>query len=226
MTQTTRTEDDHIGETRQKLIKAALPHVAFDGWSSQTLDVAVSETGVDPSLARLAFPRGGLDMALSFHRAKDREMVETLRESGLSNMRIRDRIALCVRKRIELVADDREAVRRGATLFALPMHAPEGARAMWETADHIWTLCGDTATDYNWYTKRAILSGVYSSTILYWLGDDEPDHLRTWDFLDRRIEDVMQFEKLKATVRDNPVAKAVLALPNAMLGMIKAPGAR
>lgn len=226
MTDAPKTEDDHISEAREKLLDAALPHVAFDGWSRSSLDQAVADSGVSLELARLAFPRGGIDMALAFHRARDAQLVEELSSRGLDTMRIRDRVTFCVRRRIELIADDREAVRRGATLFALPTNAPEGARAMWETADKIWTLCGDTSTDYNYYTKRMILSGVYSSTVLFWLGDDDPGSQATWAFLDRRIEDVMRFEKMKAAVRSNPVGKAVMAVPNALLGFIKAPGAR
>lgn len=221
-----KSEAEHLAETRERVIEAALPHVAFDGWSETTLSEAIRDSAVDPGLARLAFPRGGVDMALAFHRLMDRRLEEELAATDLAALRIRDRVTHCVRRRIELVADDREAVRRGATLFALPIYAADGARAMWETSDLIWRLCGDTATDYNWYTKRMILSGVYSSTVLYWLGDNDPDARATWDFLDRRIENVMQFEKTKARLRDNPLAKAAFAVPNAFLGMVRAPSAR
>ena len=222
----TRTEDDHLTDARARLLAAALPHVAFDGWSRETLNQAVADSGVDAGLARLAFPRGGIDMALGFHRQMDKALEDDLSARDLGAMRIRERVTFCVRRRIELVQSEREAVRRGATLFALPMNMPEGARAMWETADVIWRLCGDTATDYNWYTKRAILSGVYSSTVLFWLGDQDPHAAATWEFLDRRIEDVMQFEKVKAQMRDNPLTRAAFAVPNAILSAIKAPGSR
>ena len=139
-------------------------------------------------------------------------------------MRIRQRITHCVRRRIELVADHREAVRRAAALFSLPHHAPDGARAIWETADLIWTRCGDTATDYNWYTKRAILSSVHSATVLFWLGDQDPRAQATWDFLDRRIENVMQFEKVKSKVQKNPLARMALWGPSQMLKLVRAPG--
>ena len=218
-----KTENDHLAETRAAVVAAALPHVAFDGWSETLLSEAIVESGVEPGLARLAFPRGAVDLALAFHRLMDARLEEDLNPADLGAMRIRERVTHCVRTRIELVADEREAVRRGATLFALPMHAPDGAKAIWETADLIWRLCGDTATDYNWYTKRAILSGVYGSTVLYWLGDQDPDFAPTWAFLDRRIEDVMRFEKAKAGARENPLARAAFALPGALLGMIKAP---
>ena len=223
-----KTENEHISETRERLIEAALPHVVFDGWSTATLDAAIAESGIDAALARLAFPRGGIDMALAFHRRADRALAEELApEAGgadLEDMRIRDRITHCVRRRIELVAEHRDAVRRGATLLALPLHAPEGARAIWETADIIWTACGDTATDYNWYSKRMILSSVFSATVLYWLGDTTPDSANTWAFLERRIEDVMSFEKTKAQLKENPLVRAAMWGPMQVLNLVRAPG--
>jgi len=224
-----KTEDEHISDARERLIAAALPHVVFDGWSNATLDAAIADTGdesgIDAGLARLAFPRGGIDMVLAFHRRADRALATELETANLADMAIRDRIAHCVRRRIELVAGHRDAVRRGATLLALPLHAPEGARAIWETADIIWTACGDTATDYNWYTKRMILSSVFSATVLYWLGDASPDFTNTWAFLERRIEDVMRFEKTKAQLNENPLVRAAMWGPMQVLNMVRAPGA-
>jgi ubiquinone biosynthesis protein COQ9 len=219
-----KTENEHISGARERLIEAALPHVVFDGWSAATLKAAIDESGTDAGLARLAFPRGGIDMALAFHRRADRALSGELAETSLADMRIRDRITHCVRRRIELVADHREAVRRGATLLALPLNAPEGARAIWETADIIWTVCGDTATDYNWYTKRMILGSVYSATVLFWLGDTSPNFSSTWAFLDRRIEDVMRFEKTKAQLNENPLVRAAMWGPMQVLGLLRKPG--
>ena len=225
-----KTENEHISQARDRLIEAALPHVVFDGWTTATLDAAIAESGVDAGLAKQAFPRGGIDMALAFHRRADRALAAELSGTNLAEMRIRDRITHCVRRRIELVAEHRDAVRRGATLLALPLHAPEGARAIWETADIIWTACGDTSTDYNWYTKRMILGSVYSATMLYWLGDTSPDPANpwanSWAFLDRRIEDVMRFEKTKAQLNENPLVRAAMWGPMQVLGAIKAPKPR
>ena len=220
-----KNEEEHLSEARERLIQAALPHVVFDGWSAATLDAAVADSGVDPGLARLAFPRAGIDMALTFHRRADRALADELAAADLADMRIRDRITHCVRRRIELVAEHRDAVRRGATLLALPNHAAEGARAIWETADIIWTACGDTATDYNWYTKRMILGSVFSATVLYWLGDASPNFANTWSFLERRIEDIMRFEKTKAQLNDNPLVRAAMWGPMQVLNMVRAPGA-
>jgi ubiquinone biosynthesis protein COQ9 len=173
-------------------------------------------------MARALYPRGGLDLALAYHRAGDSAMLEGLRaRNDLSDLRYRDRIALAVRLRLE--SADREAVRRAAALMALPQNAPEAARAMWATADAIWTALGDTSEDGNWYSKRAILSGVYSSTVLYWLGDDSEDCADTWDFLDRRIEDVMRFEKTKAQIKASPVLNATVGLPFRLLERMRKP---
>lgn len=218
-----KTESDHIAAAREQLIFAALPHVAFDGWSRQTLDQAIADSGVDRGLAAMAFPRGGADMALAFHRLMDDRLAEELAQVELARMKIRERITFSVRRRIELVADHRDAVRRGAVLLALPIHAKDSATAIWGTADLIWRLCGDTSSDYNWYSKRAILSSVYSATVLYWLGDESTGAQNTWGFLDRRIEDVMRFEKFKAQAQANPLARAAFWLPGQLLGMIRAP---
>ncbi|MGB4826204.1 MAG: COQ9 family protein, partial [Paracoccaceae bacterium] len=116
-----------------------------------------------------------------------------------------------------------ELVRRGTALFALPLHGPDGARAIWGTADAIWVALGDTSEDINWYSKRASLSAVYGATVLYWLGDDSTGHEATWDFLDRRIENVMQFEKAKAAFMANPLGKALISGPFKVLERIRAP---
>lgn len=205
-----------------RLLEAALMHVAFDGWTDATFRAAVADSGVDAALAKALYPRGGLDLAIAYHRRGDDLMREALAKADLAAMRFRDRVAHAVRLRIEAV-EDREAVRRGTTLFALPLHAAEGARLIWGTADAIWDALGDTSRDLNWYTKRATLSGVYSSTVLYWLGDDSPDHQATWDFLDRRIEDVMRFEKVKAQLRENPLSKAILSGPLKFMENIRKP---
>ncbi|MCP5089255.1 MAG: COQ9 family protein [Rhodobacteraceae bacterium] len=195
----------------------------FDGWGSETLAAAIEDSGVDPTLAGQACPRGGIDLAVAFHRQGDAAMVEALQAAKMEEMRYRDRIALGVRQRLEAVAENREAVRRGVALFALPLHAGDGAGLIWGTSDAIWNVLGDTSRDVNWYTKRATLSGVYSATVLFWLGDDSPGYAETWAFLDRRIDDVMQIESFKAKVRGNPLFKSFMAGPGRLFDHIKAP---
>ncbi|MEP2682834.1 MAG: COQ9 family protein [Sulfitobacter sp.] len=208
-------------DPKDQLLDAALMHVPFDGWSPATFNAAIKDSGLDPALARAVCPRGAVDLAVAYHRRGDAKMLEGLAQADLSELRFRDRIAKAVRLRLE--AGDREAIRRGSTLFALPHHAPEGAGLIWETSDKIWTALGDTSDDVNWYSKRATLSGVYSATLLYWLGDASEGHQATWSFLDRRIDDVMQIEKLKAQVRESPTFSRLMAGPNWLLSHIKAP---
>ncbi|MFX0543113.1 COQ9 family protein [Roseovarius sp. S4756] len=208
-------------DIKARMLEAAAAHVPFDGWSKSAFDAAARDAGIEPAVARAALPRGAVDLALAYHEAGDAAMLERLEAEDLSEMRFTDRIKSAVRWRIE--AGDREMVRRGSTLFALPQHAADGARAIWGTADKIWTALGDTSDDVNWYTKRATLAGVYGSTVLYWLGDDSLDNAATWEFLDRRIDDVMQIEKLKAKAKDNKLASALMAGPLKVLSHVRAP---
>ena len=211
-------------DIRAALLAAAVPHVAFDGWSDATFAAAAQGAGIDPGLAQAVCPRGAFDLALAYHAAGDAAMVARLAAADLSDLRFRDRIATAVRFRLE--GADREVVRRGTALFALPQHLAEGAQAIWGTADAIWVALADRSDDINYYSKRAILAGVYGATLLYWLGDASPGQAATWQFLDRRIENVMQFEKLKAAANANPLVKAFLAGPGSVLARIRAPGHR
>lgn len=204
-----------------RVLDAALAHVPFDGWSERTLKAAIAETEVAPGLARALFPRGGVDLALAYHQRGDDLMAAELAKLDLSTLPFRDRITRAVRLRLELA--DRELVRRGTTLFALPMHAADGARAIWGTADRIWTALGDTARDFSWYSKRATLSGVYASTVLYWLGDESADRHATWEFLDRRIDEVMQFGKMTKSLRENRLGDALMRGPGKIFESIRAP---
>lgn len=209
-------------DAKQQLLDAILTHVPFDGWTEESFRAAVADCNLDEGLARAICPRGAVDLAVAFHDRGDAAMLERLSSEDLSEYKFRDKIAAAVRFRLQAVPD-KEAVRRGVTLFSLPIHAADGAKAVWGTCDLIWDALGDTSDDVNWYTKRATLSGVYSSTLLFWLGDDSLDHQRTWEFLDRRIADVMQFEKLKAQVNKNPLFKPFLAVPNWLAGQVRAP---
>lgn len=206
-----------------RLLDAALPHVAFDGWSRATLAAAARDAGIDPELAHALFPRDGVDLAAAWHRRGDAEMVRALAEQDPGGLRIREKVALAVRLR--LGGTDREAVRRGSALFALPQNAADGLKALWGTADAIWTALGDTSQDGNWYSKRAILASAYGATVLYWLGDESPRQEASWAFLERRIDGIMRFEAAKAEVQKNPLLRGVFALPLAAMAVIRKPGA-
>lgn len=204
---------------KDQVLDAALAHVPFDGWSETSFRAAIADSGVDQNLARLCFPKGGVDLALAYHRRGDAAMAKALAAEDLSSLRFRERIARAVRLRIETA--DIELVRRGTTLFSLPQNALQGAGAIWGTADAIWSALGDTTRDLNWYSKRATLSAVYASTVLFWLGDDSPGQRATWEFLDRRISDVMEIEKIKAAVRENSIGKAVVTGPAKILESLR-----
>ncbi len=211
-----------MSNPKEQLLDSALAHVPFDGWSEMTFKAAIEDSGVDGTVARAICPRGAVDLAVAYHHRGDAQMLAALKDENLEEMRFRDRIARAVQLRLEHIGD-KEVVRRGTTLFALPQYAPDGAKLIWGTCDRIWEALGDTSEDINWYTKRATLSGVYTSTVLFWLGDTSEGYAATWAFLDRRIDNVMQIEKLKAQVNNNAALSKLLAGPHWLLSHVKAP---
>lgn len=187
-----------LDELRPLLVEAMLRHVPFDGWSEKAADAAGADLGLPAGRARLVFPDGAADMVGAYIDFADARMAHALAALDLPSRKIRDRITLAVRTRLEQAAFEREAVRRALGILGQPQNLGRSARTLWRTADAMWRAAGDTATDYNHYTKRLTLGGVYAATLLIWL-DDESDGLAdTWAFLDRRIGDVMRFEKTKA----------------------------
>ena len=191
----------HIDRVRAAILAAALPNVAFDGWTTRLMRDAADAAGVSHGEMRLAFPGGVLDLVDCFLADGDRRMEEALSRRDLSALKVRERITLAVRTRIEVDLAHREAVRRAVTMLALPLSGTAGPRALYRTVDVIWRAAGDRSTDVNFYTKRAVLAGVYSAVTLYWFADQSEGFSDTWAFLDKRIEDVMRLEKVKAGVR-------------------------
>ena len=194
---------------RGELLQASLAHVAFDGWSRTTLRAAARDLGVDPVLAFNAFPGGEAELISAFSTWADHQMLDALAKRDLAAMKVRQRIAAAVRLRLELLEQHREAVRRGLAFMALPPNAGLGLTCLYRTVDAIWYAAGDRATDYNFYTKRLLLAGVYSSTLLYWLDDASEGHEQTWAFLERRIAEV-----LKVGGRLGKAVTGVLDLPD------------
>lgn len=206
---------------KNKLLDALLMHVPFDGWSDAALQAAAADCDISMDAAHAAFARGPVDMALAYHQQGDAAMVARMQTTDLDALRYSDRIKAGVRFRLEVA--DRELVRKGMTLFALPQNASVGAGTVWGTCGLIWENLGDTSRDVNWYTKRATLSAVYSATILFWLGDDSEGNIDTWEFLDRRIDNVMRFEGFKRKTKDNGLVQAFMRGPGRILNQIKAP---
>ncbi len=192
---------DDPAELRDRLIEAALPHVVFDGWGREAALRGAEDLGLGPAEAMRAFPGGAGDMIRCHLSLADRRMTEALIDADLESMRVRDRIAFAVRTRLEQNAPHRDAVRRAMSYLAAPQNAGLAAQALYRTVDEIWWLAGDRSTDWNFYSKRGLLAGVYSSTLLFWLNDKSAGFEETWAFLDRRIADVMKAPKLMNAVK-------------------------
>lgn len=201
-------QNDPDQALREHLADAVASEAAFDGWNRLAVETAARQIGLPEGEAERLFPGGPIDVVSFVSARADRRAVAELEARGGAGLKIRDRIRTAVRLRIEQ-AGEREAVRRALALLALPFNAPVGLKLLYRTVDAIWYAAGDRSADFNFYTKRATLAGVYSSTLLYWLNDRSADSEATWGFLDRRIDDVMRFEKFKSRVRDwQPLGRA------------------
>jgi ubiquinone biosynthesis protein COQ9 len=202
--------------TRDKVLLATLPHVAFDGWTEAALGAGVKDAGFKPDMARRAFPSGVRELIEHFADWTDRRMAAALAKQDLAAMKVRERVASAVRARLTALAPHREAVRRLLAHLALPGRGAPAARLAWRAADAVWHAIGDRSADFNYYTKRALLVPVYATTMLYWLGDESDDFAATWGYLDRRIADVMKIPTLTKPVRE------VLTRVPSPLGLFKA----
>jgi ubiquinone biosynthesis protein COQ9 len=180
-------------------LAAALPEdAAFDGWTVRALGVTAQRLGIDPKIAALVFPGGAVEMIDAWFATIDTAMAETLSAETLAKMKIRERISALVEARLGVLAPRREALRRAQAILANPLNAPRSVQLGWRAADAMWRAAGDTATDYNHYTKRTILGSVYAATLLVFVNDDSDNWADTRAFLARRIEGIMKFEKAKA----------------------------
>ena len=189
--------DPTLDEIRAALAPLIAQSAAFDGFSAAALADAAQRAAVDPDVARLAFPGGGRDMVDAWFADIDDRMAAQWPAEKLAALKIRERITTLVETRIDLLAPDREALRRALALLALPTNVPFAAKLGWRSADTMWRLAGDTATDYNHYSKRAILGAVYASTMAVFLNDESDGFADTRAFLARRIDQVMRFESWK-----------------------------
>lgn len=190
-----------MSDLADRILDAALPAIAFDGWTMRVLERAASDAGLSAFDATRAFPRGPIDAVNRFTQRMTEQMLAAL-PADYASLKIRERIAVAVMARLRLQLPHREAVRRAVAVYAMPWHAADAMRASYDTVDAIWRAAGDTSTDYNFYTKRMILAKVYAATLLVWLSDASDDLGDTQAFLRRRIDNVMQFEKFKAKAKD------------------------
>jgi ubiquinone biosynthesis protein COQ9 len=190
-----------LEQLRRRIVLAVGENAVFDGWTRSAVDNAAAQLGVDPVQARLAMPKTQAAMVDLYIQEVDRALAAWFTPERMKGMKIREKIRSLIWHRLETMGPAREAVRRGLAILAMPQNLPLALRISWRSADLMWRLAGDTSTDFNHYTKRMTLGAVYGSTLLAWLDDQSEGWADTAAFLDRRIDDVMRFEKLKADWR-------------------------
>ena len=192
----------NIDKARERILAATLPRVVFDGWSRTALATGTRDAGFEPIMARRAFPGGPTELLEAFSADADRAMVAALSERDPAAMKVRERIATGVWLRLGFLAPHRQAVRQSLAFLALPGNAGLGLRLLYRRVDAIWSAAGDTATDYNFYTKRGLLAAVYGTTLLYCLHDRSEGFADTRGFHDRRIAEVMRVPAAMSRLRN------------------------
>lgn len=197
-------EAETLDELRRQLAPAIADAAAFDGWSCQAVEYAAQMAGVDRELARYAFRDGAMAMIAAWVDNVDTQMIASTPAASLVGLPVRERIRRLVMARLDAIAGREEALTRALSIMAMPQNLIAASRLGWRSADHMWRLAGDTATDYNHYTKRAILAGIYAATLSVFARDDSEGKAETRDFLDRRIDGIIRFEKTKAQVLRAP----------------------
>jgi ubiquinone biosynthesis protein COQ9 len=195
------TDPSPLERLRRDLALAVGEYAVFDGWTKTAVDSAAKQLGIDPVQARLAMPKSQGAMIDLYIQQVDRALEAWFTPKRLGGMKIREKIRALVWRRLEIMGPAREAVRRALAILVMPQNIPLGLRISWRSADLTWRIAGDTSTDFNHYTKRMTLGAVYASTLLVWLDDQSEGWQETSAFLDRRIDDVMKFEKFKAQWR-------------------------
>lgn len=203
--------DSPLEALRNRLAPKVGTHAVFDGWTQKAVDSAATELGINRDQARLAMPKDAAGLIDAYIQSVDAAMADAFPPKRLAKMKIRDKIRALVWFRIEAMTDAREAIRRALAILAMPQNALLGAKIGWRSADAMWRLAGDTATDFNHYTKRMTLGAVYASTLLAWLDDESAGFADTAAFLDRRIDNVMRFEKWKAEWRGSAINRPSLS---------------
>lgn len=190
--------DSPLAEIRRQLALTVGENAVFDGWSEQAVTSAAAALGIDPAVARLSFPDQSAAMVAAYVEGVDEALTETFPPDKVAALRVSQRIRAIVLARFALMNPAREAIRSGLAILAMPQNLPTSVRLGWRSADTMWRLAGDGATDFNHYSKRAILASIYAATLLVWIDDDSDGQAETIAFLDRRLAGVARFEKAKA----------------------------
>ena len=186
----------NLDKTRHDILARALVHVVFDGWSWKALKAAAKDANIDPIVLKRAFPKGPRDLIYYFSESADKLMLEELEHLDIGSLPIREKVATAIKTRLQQNFKHKEALRKLLSYLALPRNFLLSARLTYKKVDSIWYFDGDNSTDFNFYTKRGLLAGVYTSTILYWLSDQSEDCSNTWAFLERRISEVLKIPSL------------------------------
>ena len=191
----------HVRQERKDLLlKSILSHAAFDGWTNAALEAGFKDAKIEPIMIERYFPGGVKEVVKYYSKWVDRQLLDSLAAVDITGMRIRDRIVLAVKLRFSILSNNKEAFRRSITYCSLPGNISIAIDAAYRAVDTIWYGVGDRSADFSFYTKRALLYGVISTTTLVWLNDESEENADTWSFLDRRISDIMKINSVRSSL--------------------------
>lgn len=190
-----------ISILRNQILEAALPYVDEEGWTWSAVEKAAKDCKIADGMESSIFPNGITDVVAHFHAYIDAQMIKNLEKVPTASLRSKDKIRAAILNRYKILEKHREAVKSSCAFWSLPSHVIQGQRVLWRTSDLIWNWAGDTATDYNRQTKRALLSSILMGTTMVWIGDESEDFMITQAFLDRRLENVMEFGRVIGTMK-------------------------
>lgn len=181
---------------RDAALASVLEHVPEYGWSMSSLRRAVP----DPDTLERLFPGGTSDLIEAYSDLADRQMEQDAAAADMVEMGLTQRVRTVIALRLARQRPNRDAIRRALAVLALPRHAALSLRITLRSVGAIWFAAGDRSADFSWYTKRAILTGIYGATLLYWMRDYGEDDTATLEFLDRRLAVVGRLGKAKARI--------------------------
>lgn len=191
----------NIPAFRDHVLLATLPDVAENGWHWSSIEKAAQSCGLQDDMHGSLFPNGLVDAVAHFSDYIDRAMLKKLENIPTSALRSKDKVRAAILARYDILTPYKDATKATLAFWAMPNHVIQGQRVLWRSADRIWTWVGDTSTDYNRQTKRALLSSILMGTNMVWIGDDSENNIVTQAFLDRRLENVMEFGRAIGTIK-------------------------
>lgn len=206
-----------LEKERLEFLEKFLKNVPFDGWTSECLEKTSISLGKDKYYGRILFAGGASDIIKFFGLFIDQKMEKALIDNPITEHRVRDKIHFLIMTRFKCYTPYKEAIRKLVKNNYTPSNLSNSLKMLWKTSDDFWYKAGDISTDYNYYTKRFLLSCVYSSSLLHWLSDDSKGNDSNSSFVTKEIAKILKlgnikghFEKINEKISKIPFLRLII----------------